>query len=297
MQNEKIKRLLLEPLLHFLLIGIGLFVIYSFIQPSVSDDSNRIVVTSVQKDQIIAQYKLTWLRPPTEEEFNWLVESYVRDEVYYREALALGLDQNDVQIRQRLRQKLDFILEDLTTEETNEETLSLFLKQHPDKFQQPALSSFQQLYLNPDKHQDLTADAAIILQSLREGSPPETQADQTMLPFAIKQQTQSEIARQFGDEFAREVVELKPGEWAGPIYSSYGGHLVKVIEKVPGRLPELSEVYNEVAREYLSKYKQEMKDSAYKKMLKNYEVEIEQASPDNNDNHSVASSLIKNKSK
>ena len=172
MQNEKIKRLLREPLLHFLLIGIGLFWLYSYLQPAVSDDSNRIVVTSVQKEQITAQYKLTWMRLPSEEEFNWLIERYVRDEVYYREALALGLDQNDAQIRQLMRQKLDFILEDLTTEEVSDETLLLFLQQYPDKFSQQTQISFQQLYLNPNKRTNLSTDAALVLQSLLAGTAP-----------------------------------------------------------------------------------------------------------------------------
>lgn len=293
MQNEKIKRLLREPLLHFLLIGIGLFWLYSFFQPAVNDDSSRIVVTSAQKDQIIAQYKLTWMRAPSEEEFNWLIENYVRDEVYYREAIALGLDKNDGQIRKLMRQKMEFILEDLTTEEANEETLSLFLQQYPDKFRQPALNSFQQLYLNPDKHQDIPADAAIILQSLREGANPETLADPTMLPYAYRQQTQSEIARQFGDEFATEVETLVLGEWLGPIYSSYGGHIVKVSDRVLGRIPELSEIHNAVANEYLIQYKQQQKESAYEKMLENYEVVIEKTSSGNSADRSFTSSLVK----
>jgi len=165
-------RVLREPLVHFLLIGIGLFWLYSLIQPAVDDDSNRIVVTSSQVEQLAAQFSRTRMRPPTETEINGLIQSYVRDEVYYREAMALGLDQNDAQIRQRMRQKLEFILEDLTAEEASEQALSLFLQQHPDKFRQQTQTSFQQLYLSPGKHQDLQADAAIVLKSLRTGAAP-----------------------------------------------------------------------------------------------------------------------------
>jgi len=297
MQNEKIKRLLREPLLHFLLIGVGLFGLYSIIQPTVPDDSNRIVVASSQKDLIAAQFTRTWLRPPSEEEFNSLIESYVRDEVYYREAIALGLDQNDAQIRQRMRQKLDFILDDLTTEEGNEETLLLFLQQHPDKFRQPAQNSFQQLYLNPDKHQDLSADAAIMLQNLRNGATPEKLDDPTMLPYSYIRQTQSEIARQFGKGFARKVETLVPGEWSGPIYSGFGGHLIKVTERVPGSLPELTEIHNEVSYEYLAQRRKQKKDIAYQKMLEAYEVVIEQASPGVVANKSVTSPQVKDVSK
>jgi len=293
MQNEKIKRVLREPLVHFLLIGIGLFGLYSLVQPAVDDDLNRIVITSSQKDQITAQFSRTWMRPPTEDEYNSMIESYVRDEVYYREAIALGLDKDDMQIRQRMRQKLDFILEDLAVEEVNDETLLLFLQQHPEKFSQQTQTSFEQLYLNPDKHQDLFADAAIMLQNLRDGANPMTLADPTMLPYAYRLLTPNEIARQLGDKFALVVEALEPGEWAGPIYSNLGGHLVKVTKQIPSSLPELAEVRSEVEREYHAQRRQQQKDIAYQKMLEGYEVVIEQTTKGKSANKSVASLKVK----
>lgn len=293
MRNEIIMRVLREPLVHFLLIGIGLFGLYSLIQPAVDDDLNRIVITSSQKDQIEAQFSRTWMRPPTEDEYNALIKSYVRDEVYYREAIALGLDKDDMQIRQRMRQKLDFILEDLVVEEVNDKTLLLFLQQHPDKFSQQTQTSFEQLYLNPDKHQDLAADAAIILQNLRDGAIPQTLTDPTMLPYAYRLLTPSEIARQLGDKFALEVQALVPDEWAGPIYSGLGGHLVKITEQIPSSLPELAEVRSEVEREYHTQRRQQKKDIAYQKMLEGYEVVIEQTTEGKSANKSVASLKVK----
>jgi len=293
MRNEIIMRVLREPLVHFLLIGIGLFGLYSIIQPAVDDDLNRIVITSSQKDQIEAQFSRTWMRSPTEDEYNALIKSYVRDEVYYREAIALGLDKDDMQIRQRMRQKLDFILEDLVVEEVNDEILLLFLEQHPEKFSQQTQTSFEQLYLNPDKHQDLVADAVIMLQSLRDGAIPQTLTDPTMLPYAYRLLTQNEIARQLGNKFALEVEVLVPGEWAGPIYSSLGGHLVKITEQIPSSLPELAEVRSEVEREYHAQRRQQQKDIAYQKMLEGYEVVIEQTTKGKSANKSVASLKVK----
>ena len=286
-------RVLREPLVHFLLIGIGLFGLYSLVQPAVEDDLNRIVITSSQKDQITAQFSRTWMRPPTEDEYNSMIESYVRDEVYYREAIALGLDKDDMQIRQRMRQKLDFILEDLVVEEVNDKTLLLFLEQHPEKFSQQTQTSFEQLYLNPDKHKDLAADAAMMLQNLRDGAIPQTLTDPTMLPYAYRLLTPSEIARQLGDKFALEVQALVPDEWAGPIYSGLGGHLVKITEQIPSSLPELAEVRSEVEREYHTQRRQQQKDIAYQKMLEGYEVVIEQTTKGKSANKSVASLKVK----
>jgi len=280
MLKKKIVNLLREPLLHFLLIGVGLFWLYSVLQPTVVDDTNRVVVTTSQIEQLAAQFSRTWIRPPSEEELDGLIKSHVRDEVYYREAMALGLDKNDAQIRRRMRLKLEFILEDLNAEEAaSDEALSLYLQQHADKFRQQAQTSFQQLYLNPDKRQDLQADASDVLQSLRAGVAPETLSDPIMLPYEYRQLTQSEIARQFGEAFALEVETLAPGDWAGPIYSGLGGHLVKVSERVPGRMPELAEVRAEVEREYLAQRRKQQQDDDYQKLLEAYEVVIETNSP------------------
>jgi hypothetical protein len=274
-------RVLREPLVHFLLIGVGLFWLYSFIQPAVDDDSNRVIVTTSQTDQFVAQFTRTRMRPPTETEVNGLVQTYIRDEVYYREAIALGLDQNDGLIRQRMRQKLEFILEELTTGEPDEATLSLFLKQHPEKFRQQSQTSFQQVYLSFDKRQDLAEDASIMLQNIRAGAASETLSDPTMLPYAYQLLTKSEIARQLGEVFAREIETIAPGDWVGPVYSGFGGHLVKVMERVPGRLPELAEVRAEVKHEYLTLHRQQQKDKAYQKMLDAYEIVIEPISVGN----------------
>ena len=109
------------------------------------------MVNSGQGEQVAANFKRTWMRPPTENELNALVENHVREEVFYREALAMGLDQNDPLVRRRMRMKLEFILEDLSSQNVTDEVLSAYLKQHPDKFRSEAQLSFQQVFLNPEK--------------------------------------------------------------------------------------------------------------------------------------------------
>lgn len=273
---SRMKRLWREPLAHFLLIGAGLFLLFGLTQKQGSNAPNRVVVSAGQVEQLAAQFLRTWLRPPTEAELAGLIEQHVRDEIYYREALAMGLDQNDPLIRRRMRQKLEFILEDLTAEDApSDEVLSAFLQQHPDKFRMEPQVSFQQLYLNPDKRQNLAADAGNMLESLRAGRAPETLGDPTMVGEEYTLATRSEIARQFGEAFALEVVALEPGAWSGPLYSGLGGHLVLVTDRREGRFPELAEIRAQVEREYLAQRRQELKDKAYAKVLESYEVVIQ----------------------
>ena len=269
-------RLFREPLLHFLLIGAALFLLFGLTQGSGSRTTNRIVVSPSQVEELAAQFSRTWMRPPTKDEIAGLIANHVRDEVYYREALAMGLDQNDLIIRRRMRQKLEFLLEDLSAENApSDEALTVFLRKHPEKFRVEPQISFRQLYLNPDKRKDPAADAKSMLASLRKGAAPESVGDPTMIPFEYTQATPSEITRSFGNEFAQEVVQLSPGNWTGPVYSGLGAHLVLVTERKEGRLPELAEVRAEVEREYFAQRRQELKDKAYKKLLEGYQVIIE----------------------
>jgi hypothetical protein len=107
---KNIRTLWREPLIHFLVIGTGLFLLFELTQPPRGDMPERIVVSNSQVEQLDAQFSRTWLRPPTTAEFTGLIDNFVRDEVYYREALALGLDRDDPFIRRRMRQKLEFLL-------------------------------------------------------------------------------------------------------------------------------------------------------------------------------------------
>ena len=272
-----IRKLWREPLVHFLLIGAALFLFYGLVDERGYEAQNRIVVNDVQVEQLVANFKRTWMRPPTEDELAALVENHVRDEVFYREALAMGLDQNDSIVRQRLRMKLEFILEDLSSKNATDEVLAVYLKQHPDKFRTEAQLSFRQVFLNSEKRKDLTADAKILLAELNNASAPELLGDSSMLPGEFSLASQSDIARSFGERFSAEVITLKPGDWTGPIYSPFGGHLLKISERVDANLPELAEIRALVEREYLVQQSKEQKDLAYQKLRQGYEVILEPA--------------------
>jgi hypothetical protein len=270
------RKLWREPLVHFLVIGAGLFLAFDLAQDERSDAPNRIVVDAKQVELLAVQFRRTWLRPPTEEELAGLIENHVRNEVYYREALAMGLDQNDPQVRRRMRLKLEFLLEDLTAEAPpGDEALHAYLQQHPDRFRIEPRLSFKQVYLNLDRRRDLAADAEQILADLQAGSAAETLGDPTMLPYELTAASQSEIARTFGETFAKEVIALEPGAWAGPLYSGLGAHLVRVTERREGGLPALTVVRAEVEREYLAQRRRELKDLAYQKLREGYEVIVE----------------------
>ena len=272
---DKFRRLLREPLLHFLLVGALLFLVFGLRQDPVSGSANRIVVDAGQVEQLVGQFQRTWMRPPTQRELEGLIESLVRDEVYYREALALGLDKDDPIMRRRMRQKLEFIFEDLTAETPTDQQLSAYLEEHAEYFRIEPRVSFQQLYLNPDRRTDTAGDAQRLLASLESGADPAASGDPSLLPFEMTLASTSEIARSFGQDFAAELGRIPPGSWQGPVFSGLGAHVVRVTGREEGRLPELSEVRPVVEREWLARRRQELKDLSYSRLREGYEVIVD----------------------
>src|SRR5664279_5358246 len=108
--RTKLQRLIREPLLHFLLLGALIFLVVGRTHSSGSGE--KIVVTQRQLESVVVGFSRTWMRPPTQEEMQGLVDDYIREEVFYREAKAMGLDQDDIIVRRRMRQKLEFLSED-----------------------------------------------------------------------------------------------------------------------------------------------------------------------------------------
>ena len=160
--------LLKEPLLHFLLLGAGLFLAYSLMQREVRGrEAGEIVVTLGEVEQLATSFAKTWQRSPTPEELAGLVRDRVREEVYCREAMALGLDRDDAIIRRRLRQKMEFVSDDIAAlAEPTEADLEEYLRTHPDAFRVEPRFTFQQVYFNPEKHDDLPGDVARLLAQL-----------------------------------------------------------------------------------------------------------------------------------
>ena len=266
-----------EPLLHFLLIGFALFLYYDFVGTGDSEApaAKRIVVSSGQVEQLAANFTRTWSRLPTEQELDTMVESHVREEVFYREAMAMGLDQNDPMVRRRMRMKLEFMLEDLSGQDASDEVLSEFLNQNSDSFRDEVQLTLRHVYLNPDQRPQLENDADELISRLNNGSAPEALGDQTLAPRTYQLARQSEVARDFGDEFARQLASLPIGDWSGPVYSPFGAHLVKIEARIDARLPELAEIRGEVQREYLAEKREQQKNLAYEKLREAYEITVE----------------------
>jgi hypothetical protein len=273
------QRWLREPLLHFLLLGVLLFVLFEWLGGDTGPMSNRITVSQAQVQQFAASFTKIWQRPPTGEELKGLVDDYVREEIAYREAVAMGLDRDDTIIRRRMRQKLEFLVEDAASATPPTEVeLQAYLDAHPETFRLEPRVAFRQAYVDPSAGSDAPARARALLDRLQDAGPEASLdglGDPIMLEAEVPLLRQDEVARLFGDEFAAQLVTLQPGRWQGPIESGYGLHLVMPREVVPGRALALDEARRDVERELLSQRRREQLAAMYDELLGKYSVTID----------------------
>ena len=278
------RRILHEPLLHFLLLGAAIFASYTWLSKRISDEPGKIVITAGQIASTAEGFTRTWRRPPTREELEGLVQDQVREEVYYREALALGMDKDDVIIRRRLRQKMEFVTDDLVAEsQPTDEELAAYVNTHPQLFLVNGTLTFTQVFLDPQKHGEyLLRDTAQLLTRLNQAggtADVSTLGDTLLLDHSFDGIPSSEIQKLFGEKFAAKLAELALGEWQGPIESGYGTHLVIVRERTAGRLPALGEIREAVQREWANSRRMEANENLYRELLSHYRVTIERWQP------------------
>ncbi len=280
---DAIRRILREPLLHFLLIGAALFGVYRVAgdRAGSENSSDRIIVTSAGIERLATRFARTWQRPPTLRELEGLVDEHIREEVLYREAQKFGLDRDDTIVRRRMRQKMEFLLSDVSEPAApTDEELQAFLDENEARFvSEPQLSFLHVCFSRERRGARASADAREVLDELADGSASLEEAlsrgDMLWWPSELPLTTMSEVSRQFGAEFTSQLPGIEPGRWAGPIETEYGFHLVRIDERIDAEIPELSKVHREVEREWTFLRQKELQETFYRELRDRYNVTIE----------------------
>ncbi len=286
-----LRRWLHEPLLHVLLIGATLFVVYYALNPGAGrrQDPNTIVITADDLAQIRLAWMAQWHRPPTSEEMHNLLDGKIREDVLSREAMALGLDKDDTIIKRRLAQKMEFLMEDASSlREPADDELRRWFAQNAQRFATPSLVTFRHLYFSPDRRAaHAREDAAEALRKLvgkPEQSPElEGLSDRFMFQDFYAERSPDQVANIFGTNFARALPGLKSGKWQGPIESGLGWHLVWVVSSIPSRLPAFEEVEATVKSEWSDEQRAEGKRKIFDHMKARYQIVLPEASPATSD--------------
>ncbi len=266
-----VSNLIREPLFHFALIGAAIFLMFpgdSGPAP-VEDMGNVIEVTPQIRDGLAAQFVSTWNRQPTPDEIAGLMAEYVKEEVLYREAVALGLDQGDPVIRQRLRLKMEFIGEGATAALVpTEAELAAWYAANASDYTPPATVSFDQVMLADP------AEAEATLSALQEGADPATLGRGSLLPARIERATANVVDGTFGRDFYSDVAGLEQGVWSGPVESAYGAHVVRLFDVTVAEALPLEQVRDAVAEGWRREQADLTREAQFQAFLSRYEVRL-----------------------
>ena len=271
--------LLREPLFQFLVLGAALFGLFHLVDRKKAETPERIVISSARIANLADGFARTWQRPPGKEELQGLVDDYIRDEVFYREGRAAGLDRDDVIIRRRVRQKMEFSAEDASVPEPSEAQLAAYLEANPERFRAEDHLTFHQVFLSTTRRAaTIDRDSKHVADVLAHA---DAAVDTTALgdPFLLGEEfhavSPNEVASVFGDGFAKRISTIEPGRWQGPIPSSFGQHFVYISERLQGGLPPLDAVRPAVRREWSNARRLEAEQKLYGSLREHYEIVVE----------------------
>jgi len=273
-------RVIKEPLLHFLLIGLALFGLFAVLNKDSAGPANRIEITRADIEQLQLLFQRQWHRPPTPDELQALVDGRIREEVFYREALALGLDRDDTIVRRRLAQKLDFLVADSAVPpQPDEAALAAYFENNRERYREPARLSFVHVYFSSDRRgARAAAEAEAVLKRLRATKGMSRNApalgDRFMLGYDYAAKGTDELARDFGQAFADAIEKLPVGEWSGPVASGYGIHLVYVSAREEAHIPPLAKVRERVAADWLTDQRKAANERVYQRLRARYEITV-----------------------
>ncbi len=266
-----------EPLVHFLIAGALVFAYFEWLVP-VDTEANTIVLSSEMLSDMRASWNERWRRPPTTEEFEGLIANAIKEEVFYREALRLGLDRDDAVVRNRMIQKMRF-LNSNRVNSPNAEQLQAWFSEHSNLYQLPTTYRFQQVYLGRDLSQQQTAE---LMASLKAHEPDqaiavlETYRKPLSLPNDFMDISRDDIARQFGQSFADDLADAELNTWVGPIFSGFGQHAVFISVRQVRASASLDDAQTRqrVENDWLATQLADAETRALEAMLEDYKVVI-----------------------
>lgn len=275
------QKILREPLVHFLLIGGGLFFLYSFLNPKEEQlDNNIIQLEDSDIQRLVKAYQQNWNERPDKATLQNLIDEEIKAEVFYREALDMQLDHNDEIIRRRLKQKYEFLVKDLAdSQQATEAELKDFYEKNPTLYKAPATLSFTQIYFSPDKRKEpLHAAQKELTSLLKKGSDQKNlknRGDDFHLQQYFADRDYNDVRQLFGQDFAKGLFQINQTGWAVPIKSGYGIHLVNVTTIQNEAIKPFQEVKAKILTDWKVGQQQQYNKLLYENLLQKYEVKYD----------------------
>jgi hypothetical protein len=260
-----------EPLVHFLIGGLLVFAFFAWRGEEVDPESRSITISVNTAEQLAARFEQTMQRAPTPAEMDGIIRDHIREEVYYREAIRLGLDADDAVIRRRLRSKMEYLARaEAEAAVLDDATLQAWLDRNVARYAPETLYSFDQIFLG-----DQATQEELIVERLRAGDDWQSLSRPISLPPSLDRASRSEIERQFGTKFIEGLAKAKNGQWSEATESGFGYHLVRLRTVETGKQPRLSDVRQRVENDWRAATAADREAKAYQALLDGYDIKIE----------------------
>ena len=272
-----------EPLFHFLLFGILIFILYAFVNQGQAGE-NEIVIDDARIEHIIALHQLEYKKPPSEDELLALVEGNIRQEIFYREALRLHLDENDEVVKGRLAQKMEFLNNDLTAIDTEPDAseLAAFYTENKERYKTKPVYTFYQIAFTKKNHTDVRQAALNVLRDANNISVNKMRdkGDQLALSFSYNNITAEALGYELGDDVAENLDEAPIKQWFGPVRTKYGEHLIYLVARLEPFIPSLESIERRVANDLAAEKEKVVQDGMYRELKSQYKIQVESAELD-----------------
>ena len=265
--RDRLKSWLREPLVHFLIGGLFLWLFLAWQGEEADPASRTISITQEDRARMALQWQRMMQRPPTDAELDGLTQSWLREEILYREALRLGLDRDDAVVRKRMANKMDFIAVTMAETATPDDgVLQAWLKDHPQRFATDVRYSFDQLYF---------AEKPAAEAALRSGDPARD-AQAISLPATLDASPARRVEQQFGRAFVEGLNAMQPGsDWQGPVPTGFGWHLVRLTARDAGTPPAFAQIRERVLTDWRAQTMEQRRADAYGLLRDAYDVTVE----------------------
>ncbi|WP_165310240.1 peptidyl-prolyl cis-trans isomerase [Vibrio ziniensis] len=272
-----VKKIISEPLVHFVVLGALLFSAWSWVSPTSTEEgeSDVIVIDQRRLDHLETLWKAQWKREPAPEDVAAIIDRHLRQEVFYREAINMGLDQDDDIVRTRLAQKMEAVASDLgmLMKPPTETDLRDFYLQRKGLFTLPDAFAFEQVLYLPAESKD--AELKVMLENLNSGDGiPENRINKLSIPNSWALTSVNSLTNSFGGSFSDSLAQLPVGQWVGPIPSGLGLHLVKVTENQKSQLASYESIKGYVEQQYQYYAVLDAQKSMFQELLNKYQVQI-----------------------
>ncbi|WP_417666831.1 peptidyl-prolyl cis-trans isomerase [Roseibium sp.] len=272
----RLRTILREPLVHFLVLGALIFGYYAIASPA-SDTGDatangraKIVISDQTALRLESEFMAIWQRPPSTEEKHKLIDNYVREEILVREAVRLGLDQDDAVLRRRLVQKLEFLNNSAARAVSpKDEDLRAHYDANHDTYMRSGRIAFEQIFLGEKPDAERLADIRVALGN---GVAAETLGERTLLPFSVMLAAEERVAGIFGRTLFDQLIDLPPERWHGPLKSGFGYHLIRIVDYQPRKLLAFENVRALVTEDWVLARAQQLRSQRYDALRKQYRI-------------------------